>query len=149
MSPGDRADRHPLELNLVGVQIAQLAIGVLGVLVITAEYSTGMIRASLSAVPKRLPVLIGKAGVYAVTTLVLMVPAALIAFFIGQAILSGGGLPHLGFGELEHRGVPVPPAGWTVTSGSPYGPANGARAGARPRARGVPVRPGSAPAAAP
>jgi ABC-type transport system involved in multi-copper enzyme maturation permease subunit len=99
MSPGDRAEFHPLELNLVGVQIAQLAIGVLGVLVITAEYSTGMIRSSLSAVPKRLPVLVGKAGVYGVTTLVLMVPAAVIAVLLGQAILSGGGLPHLGFGD--------------------------------------------------
>ena len=63
MSPADRADFHPLELNMAGVQLAQLAIGVLGVLVITAEYSTGMIRASMTAVPARLPVLWGKAGV--------------------------------------------------------------------------------------
>ena len=61
----DRADFHPLEVSLVGVQLAQLAIGVLGVLVITAEYSTGMIRASMTAVPKRLPVLWAKAVVYA------------------------------------------------------------------------------------
>jgi len=54
-SPHDRADFHPLELTFVGVQISQLAIGVLGVLVITAEYSTGMIRASMTAVPRRLP----------------------------------------------------------------------------------------------
>ena len=66
MSAADRADFHPLDLNLAGVQLAQLAIGVLGVLVITAEYSTGMIRASMSAVPRRLPVLWGKAGVYGV-----------------------------------------------------------------------------------
>ena len=46
MSPHDRADFHPLEVNLAGVQLAQLAIGVLGVLVITGEYSTGMIRAT-------------------------------------------------------------------------------------------------------
>ena len=64
MSPHDRADFHPLEVNLVGVQLAQLAIGVLGVLVITGEYSTGMIRASMTAVPKRLPVLWAKAVVY-------------------------------------------------------------------------------------
>ena len=57
MSPGDRAHFNPLDPALVGSQIAQLAIGVLGVLVITAEYSTGMIRASFTAVPKRLPVL--------------------------------------------------------------------------------------------
>ena len=41
LSAQDRADFNPLEPNLAGVQLAQLAIGVLGVLVITAEYSTG------------------------------------------------------------------------------------------------------------
>jgi hypothetical protein len=53
----------------------------------------------MSAVPRRLPVLWGKAGVYGLTTLVLMVPAALLAFLIGQGILSGGHLPHLGLGD--------------------------------------------------
>jgi ABC-2 type transport system permease protein len=87
--PADRADFHPLDVAQVGVQLAQLAIGVLGVLVITAEYSTGMIRASMTAVPRRLPVLAGKAVVYAVVTFALMAPASLIAFFSSQAILSG------------------------------------------------------------
>ena len=100
MNPHDRADFHPLELNLVGVQLAQLAIGVLGVLVITAEYSTGMIRASMTAVPKRLPVLWGKAAVYGATTLVLMIPSVVIAFIIGQSILAGGNqIPHLSLGD--------------------------------------------------
>ena len=88
MSPQDKADFHPLEVNLVGVQLAQLAIGILGILVITAEYSTGMIRASVTAVPKRLPVLWGKALVYGLVTAGLMIPAVLVAFFIGQSILS-------------------------------------------------------------
>jgi len=88
MSPQDKADFHPLEVNLAGIQLAQLAIGVLGVLVITGEYSTGMIRASMSAVPTRLPVLWSKAIVYGATTLALMVPAALIAFAIGESIFS-------------------------------------------------------------
>ena len=66
MSPQDKANFHPLEVNLAGVQLAQLALGVLGVLIITAEYSTGMIRASFTAVPKRLPVLWAKAGVFGV-----------------------------------------------------------------------------------
>ena len=88
MNPHDRADFHPLEVTLAGVQLAQLAIGVLGVLLITAEYSTGMIRASMTAVPTRLPVLWGKAVVYSVVTLALLAPAALIAFFVAQAILS-------------------------------------------------------------
>jgi len=88
MDPRDRADFNPLDLSIIGVQIAQLAIGVLGVLVITAEYSTGMIRASMTAVPRRLPVLWGKTVVYAAVTLALMTPAILIAFFVSQAILS-------------------------------------------------------------
>jgi ABC-type transport system involved in multi-copper enzyme maturation permease subunit len=89
MSPQDKADFHPLEVNLVGVQLAQLALGVLGVLIITAEYSTGMIRASFTAVPKRLPVLWAKVGVFGFVTFALMLPAILIAFFVGQAILAG------------------------------------------------------------
>src|SRR5690349_24207141 len=72
MSPHERADRHPLDIALAGVNLSQLAIGVLGVLVITGEYSTGMIRASLTAVPKRLPVLWAKTAVYAFVSFVLM-----------------------------------------------------------------------------
>ena len=47
-------------LSLRGFYLAQLAVGVLGVLFITGEYSTGMIRATLSAVPKRMPVWLAK-----------------------------------------------------------------------------------------
>jgi hypothetical protein len=88
MSPGDRANRHPLEIALAGVNVSQLAIGVLGVLVITGEYSTGMIRATMCAVPKRLPALWAKLGVFAAVTFALMLPAVLAAFFASQAILS-------------------------------------------------------------
>ncbi len=101
MSPHDKADFHPLEVNLAGVQLAQLALGVLGVLIITAEYSTGMIRASFTAVPKRLPVLWAKAGVFGIVTFALMLPAVLVAFFVGQSILAGHhidvgiGAPHV------------------------------------------------------
>ena len=88
MDPREQANFHPLEVNLVGVQVAQLAIGVLGVLVITGEYSTGMIRSTLLAVPKRLPVLWAKAGVFALATFALLLPSVLVAFFLGQWILS-------------------------------------------------------------
>ena len=88
MSAHERADRHPLDIALAGVNVSQLAIAVLGVLVITGEYSTGMIRASFTAVPKRLPVLWAKLGVYAVVSFLLMLPAVVIAFFASQAILS-------------------------------------------------------------
>jgi len=86
LRPGEHID-NPLELTLAGVQMAQLAIGVLGVLVITGEYATGMIRATMAAAPRRLPVLWAKLLVYGATVLALMVPSAFIAFFIGHAIM--------------------------------------------------------------
>jgi hypothetical protein len=89
MSLQDKLTFNPLETTLIGVNVAQLAIGVLGVLVITGEYSTGMIRATFAAVPKRLPVLWAKVGVFGALTLILSVPAMLIAFFSAQAILAG------------------------------------------------------------
>jgi hypothetical protein len=86
LKPGEHID-NPLELTLAGIQMAQLAIGVLGVLVITGEYATGMIRASFTAVPKRLPVLWAKIAVFAVVTFALMLPSVLIAFWASQTIL--------------------------------------------------------------
>ena len=87
MSPHERADRHPIDIAQAGINISQLAIMVLGVLVITGEYSTGMIRASMTAVPKRLPVLWAKLGVFAAVTFLLMLPAVIAAFFVSQAIV--------------------------------------------------------------
>jgi ABC-2 type transport system permease protein len=102
MSPHERADRHPLDIALAGVNVSQLAIAVLGVLVITGEYSTGMIRASFTAVPKRLPVLWAKTGVFAVVAFLLMIPSVLIAFFASQAILSRHHILQISF---SHPGV--------------------------------------------
>jgi hypothetical protein len=87
MQPHERRDRHPLDIALAGVNVAQLAIAVLGVLLITAEYSTGSIRSTFTAVPRRLPVLWAKLLDYAVVSFVLMVPAVLVSFFASQAIL--------------------------------------------------------------
>ena len=78
--------------SLAGVNIAQLAIGVLGVLLVTGEYGTGMIRSTFTAIPQRLPVIWAKASVYAVITLVLMVPSSFIAFLGGQALLGSHGV---------------------------------------------------------
>jgi ABC-type transport system involved in multi-copper enzyme maturation permease subunit len=89
MGAADRASFDPLSTSLLGVNFGVLAIGVLGVMLIAGEYTTGMIRSTMTAVPKRLPVLWGKAGVYALVAFVLAIPATMIAFFAGQAILSG------------------------------------------------------------
>jgi ABC-2 type transport system permease protein len=99
MSPGDRADRHPLDIALAGVNVAQLAIAVLGVLVISGEYSTGMIRSTLLAVPKRLPVLWAKVGVYAAVSFVLTLPAVLVGFFASQSILRGHHILQISIGD--------------------------------------------------
>jgi len=77
--------------SLRGIYLAQLAVGVLGVLLISGEYATGMIRATLSAVPRRVPVLIGKGVVFGTVTYVLCTVMALIAFLSGQAVLDTWG----------------------------------------------------------
>jgi ABC-2 type transport system permease protein len=70
-----------------GFQLGQLTIAVLGVMVIATEYSTGMIRASLLAVPKRTPMLAAKATVFAVLVFVFGEIVAFPSFFIGAAVL--------------------------------------------------------------
>jgi hypothetical protein len=94
LSPHDRLTYDSINVAVGGWHLAQLAIGVLGVLVITGEYSTGMIRSSLMAVPRRLPVLWAKIAVYAVVTLVLMLIASLISFFAVQAIVTQHHVQH-------------------------------------------------------
>jgi ABC-2 type transport system permease protein len=88
MSPHERANRSPLDIALAGVNVAQLAIAVLVVLVITGEYSTGSIRSTFTAVPRRLPVLWAKIADFAVVSFLLTLPAVLIGFFASQAILA-------------------------------------------------------------
>jgi ABC-type transport system involved in multi-copper enzyme maturation permease subunit len=85
----ERSHFHALQASLTGVNFAQLAVGVLGVLVITAEYSTGSIRSTFAAVPKRLPVLWGKALVFGAVVFLISLPAVFVVFFAGQAILTG------------------------------------------------------------
>jgi ABC-2 type transport system permease protein len=92
LEPSERAAFNPIAASLGGISFAQLAIGVLGVLMISGEYSTGMIRASLTVVPRRLPMLWAKLGVFAGAVLVTMLAASTTAFLIGQALLSGKGL---------------------------------------------------------
>ena len=85
---GERAHFNAIDTGVGGYHLAQLAIAVLGVLVITGEYSTGMIRASIMAVPKRLPILWAKLGTYGAVTFVLMLGSSLISFLAVQAIVS-------------------------------------------------------------
>lgn len=79
----------PTRSSLSGFLFAQLAIGVLGVLIVSAEYSTGTIRATFSAIPHRPLVLIAKALLFGAITLVVGEVVAFVAFLIGQSILNG------------------------------------------------------------
>jgi ABC-2 type transport system permease protein len=88
LTAADRASLDPVEVSLRGVVLAQLAIGTLGILLITGEYATGMIRATVSAVPRRLPVLWAKLAVFAVVATVICVAATSTVFLSGQAIFS-------------------------------------------------------------
>jgi ABC-2 type transport system permease protein len=77
-----------VSVSLSGVQLAQIAVGTLGVLLITSEYATGLIRTSMAAVPRRLPVLWGKAAAMVAIVLAVSTPAAVAAFIAGQSILA-------------------------------------------------------------
>lgn len=93
--PHDAAEAFtfdPTRISLAGVFLAQLAVGVLGVLVVTAEYASGTIRATFTAVPRRLPVYTAKPLVFAVLSLVTLVPTTLVAFLVGQDLLSSKGI---------------------------------------------------------
>jgi ABC-2 type transport system permease protein len=90
LAPEDAAPSGALQ----GLFLGQLLIGVLGVLFVSGEYSTGMIRSTLAAVPRRLPVLGAKALVYAGVVLAAMVPASFATFFVAQRFLS-----HYGHGS--------------------------------------------------
>lgn len=88
MRAGAKARFDPTAVSLEGFFLAQLVVGVLGALVVSGEYGTGMIRASLSAAPTRLPVLWAKAIVFAGVTFVVTTVSAFVAFLGGQAFLS-------------------------------------------------------------
>ncbi len=88
LSARERLSLDPTTISLRGVFLAQLAIGVLGVLVISSEYTTGMIRTTFAAIPNRPLVLFAKAVTFTVVAFVVSTIACFVAFSIGQSILS-------------------------------------------------------------
>ncbi len=89
-------------ISLQGVLLAQFATGVLGVLLVTGEYSTGMIRSTLAASPTRIPVLVTKAVVVFVAAVLAMVPVAIIGFLVAQGRYTEFGIE----AALTDPGVP-------------------------------------------
>jgi ABC-2 type transport system permease protein len=93
----------PLLPSFASLEYAVLAVGVLGVLTFSSEHTTGLIRTTFTAVPRRRAVLAAKAAVAGTVTLVVGELVSFASFFLAQAILSGN---HLGV-SLSHPGVPA------------------------------------------
>jgi hypothetical protein len=90
MSAHQKATIDSTRVSLGGLHLSQVAFGVLGVLLITSEYGTGMIRATLAAVPQRRLVLAAKTIAFAVTALITGIASCFAAYLAFQAFLPGG-----------------------------------------------------------
>jgi ABC-2 type transport system permease protein len=99
LTPADQAAFDPTASSLTSIIMAQLAIGVLGVLVMTSEYATGMIQPSLTAVPRRGRLYAAKIVAFGVTALVAGQVIGFVSFLVGQAMIAGTGAPHADLGQ--------------------------------------------------
>ena len=84
MSAAEKAAFDPVSSSFTGLGLAQLAFGALGVLVISSEYTTGLIRTTFAAVPRRRAVLAAKAAVVGAVTVLAGELIAFATFFAGQ-----------------------------------------------------------------
>ncbi len=98
LSAAQLAGFDPTNSGLAGLAFAQLVIGVLGVLVMTSEYSSGLIRATLAAIPDRRLVLAAKVAVFSAAALVLGQIMTFAAFFALRAALPAS-VPHPALGQ--------------------------------------------------
>ncbi|WP_156726145.1 ABC transporter permease subunit [Streptomyces apocyni] len=87
LSANERRAFDPTFISFAGMSLGQLAMIVFGVLVVSNEYSTGMIRTSLAAVPQRGKFLFSKIAVATALALVVSLATSFAAFFLGQAML--------------------------------------------------------------
>ena len=91
MTPSERATFDPTSTSFGGIALGQLSLIAFAVLVIGSEYSTGMIRATLGAVPRRRTLLLSKAAVVLALVLPVSLATAFSSFFLGQALLGSHG----------------------------------------------------------
>jgi len=101
MSAQDKAAFDPVSDSFTGLGLAQLAFGVIGVLAISSEYTTGLIRTTFAAVPRRRAVVAAKAAIVGAVTLLAGELIAFATFFASQQALSAG---HLNV-TLAHPGA--------------------------------------------
>jgi ABC-2 type transport system permease protein len=100
MTAADRAAFDPVGDSFSGFQFGDLALGALGVLAISTEYGTGLIRSTLAAVPSRRQVFATKTLVLGAFALIACEVCAFVSFFLGQVLLSGRGLD-VGLGQHD------------------------------------------------
>jgi ABC-2 type transport system permease protein len=96
-SPASNAAFDPVFTVLQGIELAQLFIGALGVITVTGEYASGLIRGTFVATPQRAQVLATKALVFAVVVWACGTATSFAAFFLGQSVLSPA--KHAGIGD--------------------------------------------------
>jgi ABC-type transport system involved in multi-copper enzyme maturation permease subunit len=98
--PTVRFDWNPADRSLGSLMLTQLAFAILGVMVVTGEYSTGMIRTSLAAVPRRSRMLAAKILVFSIVVVIAGEIISFVTFLVGQALISGKA-PTATFGQPE------------------------------------------------
>jgi ABC-2 type transport system permease protein len=101
LRPGQPSPVDPMADSFVGFSVAQLVFAAIGLLTVTGEYSSGLIRTTFTAVPARRAVLAAKVAVVSAVTFAVGLVTALVSFLAGQAILSR---QHLGI-SLSHPGA--------------------------------------------
>jgi len=114
-NPGNKAGMDATQASLIAFfELGQLIIAVLGALAITSEYSTGMIRTSLTAMPRRGVVYTAKLIVFGTVTLIVSLITSFVSFFVGQAAMSGSGVSASLFHSVTipaNANVSPPPGG--------------------------------------
>ena len=112
LSAHQKATIDSVRVSLGGLHLSQVAIGLLGVLAVTGEYSSGMIRATLAAVPQHRLLLTAKALVFTAAAAATGIAACLAAYLVFQAFLPAGDAMRTTLADpgvlRGHRGRPVP-----------------------------------------
>jgi ABC-type transport system involved in multi-copper enzyme maturation permease subunit len=111
------AGAAPLQVVLSGANFGVLLVAVMGVLVGAREYTSGMIRTSLAAVPKRWPVLLGKIVTFVAVVTPAVLAAVLIAFVGGTSILTGAGVPSVSWSDPDVASYVLGTVGYLVGIG--------------------------------
>lgn len=99
LKPSELAHVDVVQLALAGLHLSQVAYGVLGALIITGEYGSGMIRTTFAAVPRRRTVLVAKAVVFAATALITATLSTVAAYATFLATLPANTLTGTGFSD--------------------------------------------------